>query len=161
MSQVGQTSGVKSQTSNIRRSLRGSVGVRGGKCTPLIGHFTFFAWLHGQTGREIPPGEVTFFDVKRYRDELEDARKKPATVNRALSALRQFFDWMVAQGHMASSPAASVKQIRVKRRTPKSLSKQEVYLLQRAAVARRQLAESQANSDGETEPRTTPAIRVA
>jgi len=43
--------------------------------------------------------------VKRYRDELEDARKKPATVNRTLSALRQFFDWMVAQGHMASSVA--------------------------------------------------------
>jgi site-specific recombinase XerD len=122
---------------------------------------TFFAWLEEQTSRDIPPGEVTFFDVKRYRDELEDARKKPATVNRALSALRQFFDWMVAQGHMASNPAASVKQIRVKRRTPKSLCKQEVYLLQRSAAARRQLAESQANSDGETEVLTTPAIRVA
>ena len=69
---------------------------------------TFFAWLQEQTGREIPPEEVTFFDAKRYRDELEDARKKPATINRALSALRQFFDWMVVQGHMTSNPAASV-----------------------------------------------------
>ena len=122
---------------------------------------TFFGWLQAQTGKEIPPGEVTVFDVKRYRDELEDARKKPATVNRALSALRQFFEWMVAQGHMASSPAASVKQIRVKRRMPKSLSKQEVYLLQRTAAARRQLAESQANNDGETEVLTVPAVRIA
>jgi site-specific recombinase XerD len=122
---------------------------------------TFFAWLQAQTGKEIPPGEVTVFDVKRYRDELADARKKPATVNRALSALRQFFDWMVAQGHMASSPAASVKQIRVKRRRPKSLSKQEVYLLQRTAAARRQLAETQAKDGGETEVLTAPAVRVA
>ena len=122
---------------------------------------TFFAWLREQTGRDIPPGEVTFFDVQRYRDEQKDARKKPATINRALSALRQFFDWMVAQGHMASSPAANVKQIRVKRRTPKSLNKQDVYLLQRTAAARRQLAESQANSEGETEVLTAPAARVA
>ena len=113
---------------------------------------TFFAWLQEQTGKEIPTGEVTFFDVKRHRDELEDARKKPATVNRALSALRQFFDWMVAQGHVACNPVASVKQIRVKRRTPKSLSKQDVYLLQRTAAAR------QANSDGETEVLTAPDV---
>ena len=44
----------------------------------------FFAWLEDQTGKDIPPEEVTFFDVKRYRDELEDARKKQETVNRAL-----------------------------------------------------------------------------
>ena len=122
---------------------------------------TFFGWLQAQTGKEIPPGEVTVFDVKRYRDELEDARKKPATINRALSALRQFFGWMVAQGHIASSPAANVKQIRVKRRKPKSLGKQDVYLLQRTAAARRQLAETQAKDDGETEIFVSPAIRIA
>jgi site-specific recombinase XerC len=104
---------------------------------------------------------VTVFDVKRYRDELEDDRKKPATVNCALSALHQFFDWMVAQGHLASNLAGGVKQIRVKGRTPKSLSKQEVYLLQRTAAARRQLAEAQAMSDGEMEVLTAPAVRVA
>jgi integrase/recombinase XerC len=122
---------------------------------------TFFAWLQEQTGRDIPPSEVTFFDVKRYRDEQKDARKKPATINRALSALRQFFDWMVVQGHMASSPAASVKQIRVKRGRPKSLSKQDVYLLQRTAAARRQLAETQAKDDSETEVLTAPGVRIA
>ena len=30
----------------------------------------FFVWLQEQTGREIPPGEVTVFDVKRYRDDV-------------------------------------------------------------------------------------------
>jgi len=63
-----------------------------------------------------------------------------------------------SRGHVASSPAANVKQIRVKGRTPKSLSKQDVYLLQRTAAARRQLAEAQAMSDGETEILTAGAL---
>jgi site-specific recombinase XerD len=121
---------------------------------------TFLAWLQEHTGREFPPGEVTVFNVQRYRDELKDDRKKPATVNRVLSALRQFFDWMVAQGHMASSPAANVKQIRVKRRKPKLLSMQDVCLLQRTAAGR-QLAETQTRDDGQTEVLTAPAVRVA
>jgi hypothetical protein len=35
-------------------------------------------WLQEQSGGEIPPGKVTLFYVKRYRDELEDARKNTA-----------------------------------------------------------------------------------
>lgn len=70
---------------------------------------TFFVWLQEQTDKDIPPEEVTFFDVKRYRDELADARKKPATVSRALSALRQFSTgwWRRGIWHPARQPASS------------------------------------------------------
>jgi site-specific recombinase XerC len=116
---------------------------------------TFFDWLQEQTGQEIPPGEVTTFDVKAHRKYLEEEGRKPATINRSLSALRVFFDWMVSKGQIASSPASNVKQIRVKKRGPKSLSKQDLYLLQRTAAARRQVAEAKANGE------ITSAVRVA
>ena len=101
----------------------------------------FFAWLREQTGRDIPLGEVTTFDVQRYRDHLMDAGRKPATINQRIVALRAFFAWEVGAGHITASSAADVKFVRHERLAPKGLGKQRVYLLQRQAVAQRRLTE--------------------
>lgn len=121
----------------------------------------FFAWLRKQTGRDVQAAQVTTFDVKRYRQALEDAGRKPATINHHLAALRVFFDWAVKEEHVASNPAAAVEGIEQKRRAPKALSEQEVYLLQRQAAQRRQLAEAKAGRDADGEPVVTPSVILA
>jgi len=116
---------------------------------------TFFTWLREQTGRDIPPAEVTPFDVQRYRDALVDAGYKPSTVNRRISSLRAFFAWANQAGNITNDPTHGVKLIRQARRVPRALTKQEVYLLQRTAAARRQLTEARANGE------ITPAVVTA
>ncbi len=113
----------------------------------------FFTWLEQQLGRAVPPAEVTTYDVRRYRDHLVNAGRQPAGVNRRLAALRAFFAWAVQAGHMAANPAASVQGVRQARRTPQALSAPEVYQLQRAAAAQRQLAEAKAGPG-----HVTPAV---
>jgi len=116
----------------------------------------FFAWLEEQLGKAVQPIEVTTFDVQKYRDALEDADRKPAGVNRRLAALRAFFTWAIAAGHAGTNPVQSVKGVK-DARTPKALTAQEVYRLQREAAAQRQLAQAQA---GDTVlPTVVDAIR--
>ncbi|MBU0704241.1 MAG: tyrosine-type recombinase/integrase [Chloroflexi bacterium] len=116
----------------------------------------FFSWLTEQVGEDVPPVQVTTFDVQKYRDHLIDLGRKPATVNRRLAGLRTFFGW-VAEGKAASNPAADVNGVRQDRRAPKALDAQEVYKLQRTAAAQRQLAEAQAR--GEVTPKLVYARR--
>lgn len=116
----------------------------------------FFKWLAQQVGREVPPVEVTPFDVQQYRDHLISLGRKPAGVNRRLAALRTFFDWLIQQGMIASNPTASVRRVRqAAREAPKALSDQEIYRLRRQAAVNRQLAEARANG------RVTPSVRAA
>lgn len=112
----------------------------------------FFDWLARQVGREVPPMEVTPYDVQRYRDHLLATNHRPAGINQRLAALRAFFAWAVETGVAATNPAAGIRAIRQARRTPRALSSQEVYRLQREAAARRQLAEAKAGGT------VTPAV---
>ncbi len=104
----------------------------------------FTAWLPAQLGKPVSLAEVTPFDVQKYRDHLVGAGRKPASVNRALAALRVYFAWAVQSGRAATNPARDVQSIQQRRRTPKALTAQEVYRLQREAAAQRQLAQAQA-----------------
>ena len=110
----------------------------------------FFAWLHKQLDKLVPPSQVTHFDVRKYRDHLQGIGRKPAGINRALAALRRFFGWAVEQEIAASNPTADVKGIRQDRRQPKALNAQQVYRLQRAATDQRQLAELRAGRNNIT-----------
>jgi integrase len=104
-------------------------------------------------GQDVPPVEVTAFDVQSYRDHLIDQGRKPATVNRRLAGLRAFFDWAVEAGEAASNPAADVNGVEQSRQVPKSLNAQDVYRLQHEAAAQRQLAEAKAG-----EGHVTPTV---
>ncbi len=117
---------------------------------------SFFDWLGQQVGREVPPIEVTPFDVQQYRDHLVSLGRKPAGINRRLAALQSFFGWLVEKGEMASNPAALVQRVcQAAREAPKALSDQEVYRLRRQAAVNRQLAEAKGNG------RATPSVTAA
>jgi site-specific recombinase XerD len=115
----------------------------------------FFAWLSHQIGRDIPPVEVTPFDLQSYRDHLVAEGARPATVNRRLAALRAFFAYLMEKGEIATSPAARIRAVRQTRQVPRALTPQEVYRLRREAAARRQRAEAKAGGE------VTPAVVAA
>ena len=117
----------------------------------------FFAWLETQLGKPVTPLEVTTFDIQKYRDTLEDAGRRPAGVNRRLAALRVFFAWAIEAGHASANPVKRVKGVKQEARTPKALTAQEVYRLQREAAAQRQLA--QAKAGDATSPTLIDALR--
>ena len=104
----------------------------------------FFDWLAAQLGRPVPPVEVTPFDVQKYRDHLVAEGRKPASVNRSLAALRVCFAWAMQTGQASTNPARDVQGLKQAQRTPKALTTQEVYRLQREAAAQRQLAQVKA-----------------
>ena len=117
----------------------------------------FFAWLETQLGKSVTPVAVTTFDIQKYRDALEDAGRKPAGVNRRLAALRVFFAWAIEAGRAGANPVQRVKGVKQEARTPKALTSQEVYRLQREAAAQRQLA--QAKAGDATSPTLIDALR--
>ena len=116
----------------------------------------FLTWLEKQLGKAIEPAGVTPFDVRKYRDHLQNLGRKPAGINRRLAALRSFFAWAVEIGRATSNPAADIKGISQERRRPKALNAQEVYKLQREATDQRQLIELKAG-----EGNVTPAVVTA
>jgi len=123
----------------------------------------FFTWLEAQLGRPVPPIEVTTFDIQRYRDgwkkgfKEEDKPGKPAAINRRLAALRSFFGWALKKGLVGSNPVEDVQWEAQGKRSPKSLTQQEVYQLQREAASQRQLAEVKAGA--EITPTLVDALR--
>jgi integrase len=52
----------------------------------------FAAWFERRIGEPFALDAVAEYDVRGWRDHLEETRK-PATVNRKLSALRALFRW--------------------------------------------------------------------
>lgn len=117
----------------------------------------FFAWLAERLGEAVEPVAVTFFDVKKYREHLLDAGRKPAGINRRLAALRTFFNWAIEQKLATTNPAQALQGVKQDRRVPKALSAQEVYRLQRTAAGQRQLAAAKAG--GAVTPAVIAALR--
>ena len=117
----------------------------------------FFAWLETALGSPTPPAQVTTFDVQKYRDHLVAGDRKPASLNRALASLRTFFTWAVQAGHATTNPAREVNGIKQDPRTPKALTAQEVYRVQRQAAVQRQLARIKAGD--EITPTLVDAVR--
>lgn len=69
----------------------------------------FFAWLGRQNGVEVPPVEVTTFDIQKYCDAFIAQGHRPAGVNRCLASLRAFFAWVVQTKRIAANPAGEVE----------------------------------------------------
>lgn len=82
-----------------------------------------------------PPEDATADDVRAYLAGLAAAAMTPRTMNRRLSALRQFFRFLFAEGSRADDPTATVDSPRLGRPLPKYLSETDVERLLAAARA--------------------------
>jgi integrase/recombinase XerD len=91
----------------------------------------YVAWL-GVSG--IPLGAVTEADVERYVGFLRAGGKAPASVARALVAVRTLHRFLADEGVAASDPAADVAPPRIPAGLPKPLTEDEVLSLLDAVV---------------------------
>lgn len=90
-----------------------------------------FAAHLARAGR--PPEAASAEDVRAYLADLAAAAMTPRTMNRRLSALRQFFRFLFAEGTRGDDPTATVESPRLGRPLPKYLSEEEVERLLAAA----------------------------
>lgn len=89
-------------------------------------------WFEENVEKDFSPSEVVPVDVKQYREYLKRG-KKPATVNKALAALRYFFSWAAASGFTSNNPASGVGFLPVMRGAPLWLDRKEQYRFVRTA----------------------------
>src|SRR5688500_17987823 len=83
--------------------------------------------------------------IRAYLARLDDAGFAPRTAARRLSALKQFFRFMYADGMRADDPAASLEGPKRGRTLPKVLTVSEVDQLMQAAQARMTARDSPRN----------------
>ena len=77
-------------------------------------------------GRSL--GQVNCADIERFSFWLMSQGKSPATVTRAIAAIKSFYSSMVLLGHGTENPAKNVAPVRVERKLPQILTGQEVEL---------------------------------
>ncbi len=70
--------------------------------------------------------EASMKDVRAWMVDMLEEGLKPATVNRKLSSLRAFFEWMVANGLRSSTPMSLVKGPKKEKRLPAFAKKSEL-----------------------------------
>jgi integrase/recombinase XerC len=93
----------------------------------------FGRWFAGVNDEAFTAAAVTPTDVRDYRTYLvQEERRKPATVNRRLAALRKFFTWAQATGRIHDRPTDAVKGLEASPRAPKALAKRELDRLIRS-----------------------------
>ena len=97
----------------------------------------FARWFEGSIGKPFSAREVTPTDVRDYKAHLVTVeRRKPATVNRRLAALRKFFAWAKGRKLITELPTDPVKGVPQDRRAPRALEQREVNKVIREAEHR-------------------------
>jgi integrase/recombinase XerD len=92
----------------------------------------FTAYLAG-AGRSVAAAATD--DLRAYLGELERRGMTPATVARRLSAIRQLYRFLYAEGQRKDDPAAVLEGPKRSRALPKTLTLAEVDRLLRVAAA--------------------------
>lgn len=94
----------------------------------------FGAYLHS---RSVRPEDADAEALRSYLEELAAAGMSPRTGARRLSALKQFYQFLFAEGARADDPSATIDSPRPGRPLPKYLSEDEVSRLLAAASERK------------------------
>lgn len=97
----------------------------------------FGRWFSTANSEPFRIDRVTVRDLTDFRNHLRREKGQAvATVNRALVAVRRFFDWLVDHGHAETNPAKAVKELRRQQLAPKGLGRSEVRKLLREVELR-------------------------
>jgi integrase/recombinase XerC len=93
----------------------------------------FHAWAAVTLGPGFTMAEVTRGDLSDFRSFLLTRRISATSINRRITALRQFFDFCVGQQLMAANPAVHLTGIPNLPAAPSILAKRDALLLIRTA----------------------------
>ena len=83
-------------------------------------------WARRQGVDALKP---SYRQLRRYLAELDAAQLSRATVNRRLSALRSFFNWLIVVGEAEDNPAAAIQGPKQQRSLPKVIRPEEMARL--------------------------------
>jgi site-specific recombinase XerD len=78
--------------------------------------------------------QVTPIDVQEYRRDLLDMQRKPATINKALVVLKDFYRWCSGENIISANPTERVKLVERQQQAPKWLERSEQLRLKRAVL---------------------------
>lgn len=92
----------------------------------------FIEWLTADSAEPFDPAAVTAYDVKRFKEHLQEIGRKPATVNRYLISLKMYFDYCIDAGMIEKSPARKVRHIPAEKEAPRSITQRDEMRLVRA-----------------------------
>jgi site-specific recombinase XerD len=76
--------------------------------------------------------QITPIDIQEYRRDMQSLKRKPATINKALVVIKNFYRWCSEEGLVQSSPADKVKLVERQQQAPKWLERSEQLRLKRA-----------------------------
>ena len=97
---------------------------------------TFARWWEQQRGRAFDPTQLLAKDITAWvRHRQDDEERKPATINRGLSTLRRFGDWLVAERLLNENPAKGIHDLPLEEHGPRSLPDDAVDAVLRAVQA--------------------------
>jgi integrase/recombinase XerD len=97
-------------------------------------------WCRWLNGRGLGLDAASDGDIEAYIDELRAGRLAPATVARAVVAVRSLHRFLADEGRLPADPAADVDTPRVPAGLPKALSEAEVATLLAAVVGHEPVA---------------------
>ena len=84
-----------------------------------------YAVAHGAAG----PAALTAPQLRDFVYQLKDMGLAPASIRRQISALRTYYRFLVAEGHVARDPSAGIELPQMWRRLPEVLSVSEIEAL--------------------------------
>ncbi len=87
------------------------------------------AYLRWCLKEEYDPFEINHKQVRLYLGELDLARYSRRTINRHLSSLKGFYQWMVIAGYCRTNPVEVLQGAKQNRTLPRVLSAQEIEAL--------------------------------
>ncbi len=106
----------------------------------------FNIWFEQTNRTSLTAESLTPTDLCLYRDQLVQTKLKPSSINANLAALRALGQ-LIAEQTNSADPAARLRGIETTRQhAPKSLTRQELFKLQRALDHRRADAERSGHS---------------
>ena len=87
---------------------------------------TYEAWA---SGHGIDPARATPEDLERFLADLRDQGRNPASLARAITALRGLYRFWVGEGLIGVDPTSDVRSPKLPRRLPKALEESQVGAL--------------------------------
>jgi site-specific recombinase XerD len=93
----------------------------------------FYSWCRSTFGTDFQLSDVSRSDIQDYRGFLVTRNASPASVNRRITALRQFFEFCVRETAVSENPVADVGGVAADPRPPTFLLRKDALLLVRTA----------------------------
>lgn len=92
--------------------------------------FTFAVSFHGTPMERFSPKTLTSSSVRAYLAHLSRGPVTRRTVNRKLSAIRAFFNYLSRQGEIAGNPTAGIRNLVAPDTPPQFLTAREIATLE-------------------------------